>query len=169
MIILPKNFTPQETVQTEHFTLEVLGPKHNELDYAAWTGSRANLKDALGPQNPWPEEHMTLSDNMDDLKQHRQEFDQREAFAYTILTPKEDQCIGCLYIRPTRSPNHDCYVDLWLIDSHRTMRGHVSEWVDQWLKTTWGFQHIAYPGHNISWSSFYRLNSPKRGKGNHPN
>ena len=89
------------------YFLEVLAPKHNEMDYEAWTSSRDELKGIFGPRNNWPAKVTSIEQNLNDLERHYREFEQKVAFAYTILCSNKTTCIGCLYIRPTSAKGYD--------------------------------------------------------------
>ena len=155
MINLKEGFIPPLEIEYDNFFLEVLAPKHNEIDYEAWSSSRENLKGVFGPHNPWPEDVSSLEKNYEDLENHFKEFEQREAFAYTILNPNHKLCIGCLYIRPDKTSRYDCRVDFWFRDSHIKLEEMFYPWVQQWLSAEWGFGKVVYPGRSISWNEYY--------------
>ena len=73
---------------TAAFTLEPLGPRHNESDYAAWTSSIAHIQATPGfPWGSWPHE-MSLAENLADLEMHERHFEKRVGFTYTVLDPE---------------------------------------------------------------------------------
>ena len=118
-IILNDTFIPPELIKRENYYLEVLGAKHNELDYEAWTSSLASLKGIFGPRNNWPGEVGSLEHNLEDLVNHFKEFQNREAFTYSILSYSGDKCLGCLYIRPTEIEEYSAKIDFWFRDDSK--------------------------------------------------
>jgi hypothetical protein len=45
---VPDGFEPPRRLVAEEFTLEPLGPEHNEDDYAAWTTSIEHIRASPG-------------------------------------------------------------------------------------------------------------------------
>ena len=86
-----------ERLETAVFTLTPLTPAHAARDYAALMVSKPMLR--LWSGSPWPTDDFTLAENMADLKWHFSEHQQRIAFTYTVLTPDESECLGCIYIK----------------------------------------------------------------------
>jgi hypothetical protein len=44
----------------------------------------------------WPREGFTLEKNLADLEEHQQEFLDREAFTYTVVSLDESRVLGCV-------------------------------------------------------------------------
>ncbi|MBO0791233.1 MAG: hypothetical protein J2P36_09820, partial [Ktedonobacteraceae bacterium] len=61
---------------------------------------REHLHTIFGPQTVWPAETMTLEQNLEDLRWHQSEFENRTSCAYTVMSLDENQCLGCTYIYP---------------------------------------------------------------------
>ena len=89
-------FVPSEGLRTERLVLEPLAPRHVELDHAALMGSREHLLRTLH-WGDWPREGFTVEENLDDLEMHWGEFEDRTGFAFTVLNPARDRCLGCRY------------------------------------------------------------------------
>lgn len=85
-------------LETEEFALVPLTTAHATIDYEAVMGSRSMLR--LWSGGPWPRDDFTLAENLVDLQYHQREHQERVAFTYTVLTPRQDICLGCLYMRP---------------------------------------------------------------------
>ena len=66
IIKLPTGFEPPTEVIHEQYILEPLAPKHNEIDYEAWTSSKDDLKGIFGPRDGWPGEVTSLEQNLSD-------------------------------------------------------------------------------------------------------
>jgi hypothetical protein len=88
---------PQE-LRTGEFILRPLRAVHNPLDYDAVMESKDQLR--LGSLHGWPRDGFTADENLADLRRHEQDFAERNGFTYTILTPDEMRCLGCLYVYP---------------------------------------------------------------------
>ncbi len=156
-IKLPKGFEPPIEVITENYIMEPLTPKHNEMDYEAWTSSKEELKDIFGPRDGWPGEVTSIEYNLRDLEKDYKEFKDRKTFRYIILNTDRASSIGCFYIRPTSAVDYDCRVDFWFRNSHKYLEPLFFEEVKKWLKNEWKFQNPAYPGRSMTWDEYYRL------------
>jgi hypothetical protein len=84
-------------------------------DYEAVIESRELLHSMFG--SSWPREGFTLTENLTDLEQHQQEFLNREAFAYTIVSLDESRVLGCIYINPARKVDINAEVYMWVRQS----------------------------------------------------
>ncbi len=154
-IILDSDVIPPVKVERESYILEVLAPKHNERDYYAWTSSIESLKDVFGPRNGWPGEVTDLEHNLKDLKNHLREFEDKEAYTYSILSLDEEKCIGCLYIRPTPIKEYNARVDFWFSDDSKDYEEEFYTWLESWLKSFWKLDNPCFPGRSESWDSYY--------------
>lgn len=145
-----------ESHQTETFHFRVLSPEDVEMDYDAVKSSIAYLRELnpFGPNNDWPPENLSLEENLTDLKEHKKEFDNKEAFAYMVTNPQEDQCIGCVYIYPSPAPEHDAKVILWTRESQKNLDHELYTTVKNWLQSDWHFQNPAFPGREHAWEKF---------------
>lgn len=134
------DFVPPPPLRTARIRLEVLGPDVVDLDYAAIMSSRARLRDELrwGKDRRWPPDDFTLNQNRVDLERHFAEYERREAYAYTVLDPTGDSCLGCIYIEP-----HDdgARLAFWVIDDEidTDLEAHLLGAVFEWFSTAWSF------------------------------
>jgi hypothetical protein len=156
-LTLPHGFEAPISISEEQFYLEPLAPKHNDIDYDAWHSSVTELQGIFGPGNEWPRENYSKEQNLEDLERHYQEFVDKYAFAYTILNPDKEQCIGCLYIRPTTVAAFETHVDFWFRSSYKHLEEPFFQWLKAWLKSNWGFSAIAFPGREIAWEEYNEL------------
>lgn len=144
------DFDPPPPLATDVFRLEVLGPKHNERDYQAWTTSMEHIRSTVGFENyPWPHE-MTLDENLADMEMHAAEFDERTGFTYSILDG--DAVIGCVYIYPPAAEpdggaSGDASVRSWVratrAEDDAAVRGALRDWL---LSPAWPFDRVEYGG-----------------------
>jgi hypothetical protein len=151
---VPTNFTVPITLRKEYFRLEILTPTVVELDYEAVMSSKESLRQIFSKNDDWPSDDMTLEENNDDLVMHLKEFDNREAFAYTVLTPDKSKCIGCLYINPCKLDDYDCEVYFWIRDDSIQLDAEFFNVIKKWLSEAWPFKSIAWPGREINWENW---------------
>jgi hypothetical protein len=161
IIKLPSGFIPPLIISRDQYLLEVLSPKHNELDFEAWTSSRESLKGIFGPRNKWPGEVGSLDHNLKDLENHLKEFEESKAFTYSILSLERDKCLGCLYIRPILTEDYSCRVDFWFRDDSKEHEDEFYLWLQQWLEDSWKLVRVCFPGRSISWNEYYEKNANK--------
>lgn len=77
-------------------------PEHTPLDYAAVMSSAEHIRQTLQWGN-WLPPDMTEDGNRAALQNHWAEFKNRKAYAYTVLSPDKDSCLGCVYLYPASS------------------------------------------------------------------
>src|SRR5262249_34999476 len=130
---VPDGFDPPRGLVTDRFVLEPLGPQHTDSDYAAWTSSMAHIHSTPGfTDGRWPHE-MTLEENRADLERHARDFAARTGFTYTVLHPELGDVIGCLYIYPSKRPEHDADVRMWVREADAGLDQPLWEAVRGWL------------------------------------
>lgn len=139
---VPDSFAAPSQHAGPGFRFEPLGPEHNERDYEAWTSSVEHIRATPGFEDwGWPVP-MTLDENLADLVGHAADFANRTGFTYSILDG--DEVIGCVYIYPSRDPDHDAAVRSWVRESRSEMDRMIWEEVSQWLATAWPFSNPLY-------------------------
>lgn len=141
---VPVDFVPPTSLAYERFRLEPLGPQHNAADLAAWTSSIAHIRETPGyPDGSWPPfEGMTAERNRQDLERHAADFAARRGFTFTVLDPEGGDVIGCVYIYPTHSEEHDAEVQSWVRASHAELDGPLANAVAQWLAEDWPWDRV---------------------------
>ena len=141
--------------QGEHSLLVPAGPGWVELDLAAVTASRPKLKHLFGPGDPWPPDDLDADEDRADLVWHEQEFQARQSFAYHLLNHEASQCLGCLYIYPTASRDHDAEAYLWThIDLDWPRANRIENEVIEWVTHQWPLAAVAWPGRTISFTDW---------------
>jgi hypothetical protein len=125
------------------FRLEPLGPQHNERDHAAWMSSIDHIQSTPGfePPVPWPTP-MSLEANLADLERHARDFEDRKGFTYSIVDG--DHVIGCVYVYPTETPDHDAAVSSWVRASRAEMDAVVHRSLSTWIGEAWPFESPIY-------------------------
>lgn len=158
---IPNNFSVPTSFVTDLYRLEILSPKIAKLDFDAVITSKERLRGVFGECTDWPNDNITLEDNIKDLKRHEHEFISKEAFAYSVLTLKSDKCLGCLYIEPSLSEEYDSEVYLWVRDSEIKLDKILYKDIKDWLKERWPFKNVIFPGREITWGKWKYLRPEK--------
>jgi hypothetical protein len=141
---VPAEFVVPLALVTEQFRLEPLGPQHNDSDYEAWSSSVEHIRMTPGWEaSSWPDDR-SLVDNLRDLQRHAGDFENRAGFTYTVLDPATDDVIGCVYIYPDASEQHDARVLSWVRASRGELDIQLWRAVSDWLADEWPFERVAY-------------------------
>ena len=142
---VPESFLVPASLETERFRLRMLSVTDVEKDYEAVIESRELLQTMFG--GSWPREGFTLEENLADLERHQEEFEQREAFAYTVVSLDETRVLGCVYIDPSQDQTSDAEVYLWVRQSEydQGLDPILYETVKKWLAEAWPFGLVRYP------------------------
>jgi hypothetical protein len=143
-VFVPEGFEPPLGLTSDAFTLEPLGPEHNERDYAAWSSSIDHIRASpgYGPSSSWPHV-MSIADNLGDLERHARDFAERSGFTYAVLDPG-GAVVGCVYVYPARGPAYDAHVRSWVRESRAELDLPLREAVAGWLGASWPFERPLY-------------------------
>jgi RimJ/RimL family protein N-acetyltransferase len=140
---VPADFAAPLRLETPRFSLEPLGPEHNESDYRAWSSSMEHIHATPGwEESSWPRE-MSLEENRADLQRHADDFESRSGFTYTVLEPGGD-VIGCVYIYPVPDGAQDARVLSWVRASRVDLDAPLWRAVSDWLAAEWPFGEVDY-------------------------
>jgi RimJ/RimL family protein N-acetyltransferase len=141
---VPEDFAVPAFLETDQFRLRMLSVEDVEKDYEAVIES-SDLLHSMG--STWPREGFTIEENLADLERHQQEFLDRKAFAYTVVSLDESQVLGCVYINPAESDKADAKVHLWVRQREydKGLDGVLFKAVKQWLEMSWPFTTVIYP------------------------
>lgn len=152
--LVPKDFQVPEKLETPDFIIRKLCFTDAELDYKAVMSSVDLIKRTRG--GSWPSPDLTFIDDQIDLAWHQREFEHRTSFAYTVMSPDEKECLGCLYLYPPRYRNEtskdaDVDVSFWVTQKAYDKGLYVILYktLDNWLKSTWPFKKIVYTNKEI--------------------
>lgn len=139
---VPADFVPPQQLVTDSFRLEPLGPQHNGPDLAAWSSSIDHIRSTPGyPDGSWPPlEGMTPERNLADLTRHAADFAAGRGYTFTVLDPSGGDVIGCVYLYPSASPDHDVDVQSWVRADRAELDGALADAVARWLRTDWPWE-----------------------------
>ena len=145
MVFVSPDFVPPSELRTHDFVLRPLGPQHNESDYLAWTSSIQHIRSTPDfRDNAWPNDHVSLAQNLSDLVQHADDFTKRTGFTYTVLDASESKVIGCVYIYPSADPEYEAKVRSWVSVQCTALDQDLRRAVATWLEHDWPFSSIDY-------------------------
>lgn len=141
---VPDDFVPPRELVTEDFRLEPLGPEHNASDLAAWSSSIEHIRGTPGyPDGSWPPvDGMSAEANLADLTRHAADFEARKGFTFTVLDPAGGDVIGCVYLYPTRSSEHDVEVQSWVTAGRAELDEPLADAVAAWLAADWPWRRV---------------------------
>jgi hypothetical protein len=137
------------------FSLKMLSVDHVVKDFDAVMTSVEHVK-TVWPGGTWPD-GLTLKQNLIDLGWHEKEFQVRQSFAYTVLSPEESRVLGCVYIYPSLKQGHDAVVYLWARQSELAsgFEDRLYASVRTWIQSAWPFEAAAFPGRDVSWDDWH--------------
>ena len=94
---------------------------------------------------------LTNEEDLIGLWRHQMEFVLHYSFAYTIMSPDESLCLGCLYINPCRKMGYDAEVSMWGRSSElvNNLDSELYSCIKKWIDEAWPFSRPAYPGREI--------------------
>ncbi|NGO78419.1 N-acetyltransferase [Streptomyces sp. YC504] len=141
---VPDGFVPPTSLVADRFRLEPLGPRHNAADHAAWMSSIEHIRATPGyPDGSWPPlDGMSPEANLADLRRHAEDFTARKGFTFTVLDPADDDVIGCVYLYPTPSADHDVTVQSWVRADRAALDTPLADAVDAWLTAAWPWKRV---------------------------
>src|SRR6266540_7129411 len=137
---LPDGFTPPAGLEHERFRLRMLSVRDVDADFEAVTDRVA----PDGTQRGSP--GLTREQNLVDLGWHQKEFQLRRSFAYTVVSPDESFCLGCVYLYP--AADADVRVHMWVRRSawEDGLDRVLEQAVRAWVEGVWPFETVMYPG-----------------------
>lgn len=147
---VPADFRIPEVLETDRFRLRPLIIKDLDKDYEAVISSLDHLQAhrVFGEKSSWPPADLTKEQNLKDLKWHQKEFQTRSSFTYTVMNLDETQCLGCVYIFPSKKEGFDAAVFMWVRESEykKGLDTILFQTVKDWIEKDWPFKKVAYPG-----------------------
>jgi hypothetical protein len=159
LFFVPEDFDVPQLMRTEHLRVRPLTADDVDLDYAAVMSSIEHLQGVFGPGGDWPTAELTYEEDLRALKNHEKEHAQRSAFTYTVLSPDEAECLGCVYLLPVHDERFDAQIYLWVTEAafDRSLDNELYEGIKEWVERDWPFASVAYPGRSIDWDEWEQL------------
>jgi hypothetical protein len=156
---IPTDFIIPDKLENKHFRIRMLTVNDVVKDYEAVMTSMDRIRGVFGPDSDWPSMDLTLEQDLIDLGWHQKEFQRRSSFAFTVMTPDEDQCLGCVYIYPTNMRNFEAETYFWVRDSafKDGLEPMLFDKVKAWLENDWPFNKVAFPGREIKWEDWAEI------------
>lgn len=144
---VPAAFEVPAVLETATFRLRMLSVNDVVKDYDAVMSSLEHLRKQNVFGGTWPKETLTLEQNLIDLGWHHKEFQTRRSFAYTVVSLDESTCLGCVYIVPSKKPDVDAEIYLWVRQSEYEKGSDpvLLEAVKSWIRERWPFNAVEYP------------------------
>ncbi len=152
-MIFNKNYNPPTPLATNDVVLSVLAPDVVEQDYAVVMKNRHRLRSIFTEHDEWPADDMSLADNLADLQMHQREYNEREAYAYVIHTPKGEY-VGCAYVYPPSVTDYDAELFFWVDEHFVFLEPQLEQALTSWLTDDWNIPSLALPGRTQPWSSW---------------
>ena len=141
------DFVVPDRIQLDGLKLCMLSIDDVERDFEAVVASETRLKGLFDRDSPWPV-GLTIRENLVDLGWHEREFTLRKSFAYSVTALADNRYLGCCYIFPSNVAGYDASVFYWVrAAADADVRdAHLGAQLKVWLRETWPFQHVAFPG-----------------------
>ena len=158
-MFVPKTATIPSGLKTTDFTLRKLTINDLVKDYDAVMSSVEHLQGVFGPEDSiWPA-GLTLEEDLVNLGWHQKEFELRRSFAFTVMSPDESRCLGCVYVDPSEKLDYDAKVFLWVRQSELAngLDETLYSTVKTWLSEEWWFSNVAFPGREVGWDEWLSL------------
>jgi hypothetical protein len=153
---IPAEFNAPILVETESFKIVPLGPELVKLDFDAYMSSIEHLQKTFTRSTNWPHKDVSDADALLDMQTEQARFDNRESFAYAVLTPDGSRERGCVYVYPSTVEGYDAVVRMWVTKAEYDagFDAELYEWATNWVQADWPFEKVAYPGRAIGWDSW---------------
>jgi hypothetical protein len=146
---VPETFMAPPPPAMPGYTWNILEPAILKQDYAAL----ATLGGKAGPMKT------TLDEDYGEVKRHRWEFQHQTSFAYGVLTEDGSEEVACIYVNPSKKAGYEATVRV-VVTAHgeeMNLRPTLQSAVKDWVKASFPFKKIAYPGLDMPMSEWNAL------------
>jgi hypothetical protein len=156
--LVADEFAVPDRLDGPDYHLRMLCIDDLEKDFEAVAASAGRLRGLLDPDSDWPD-GLTKEEDLIDLAWHQREFTIRHSFAYTVMSPDESRCLGCMYIFPSERRGYDAKVFFWVRSGPdaETRDKELGQRIRSWIAAQWPFKAVAYPGRDVAWSQWLAL------------
>ncbi|MFT4712040.1 MAG: hypothetical protein ACJAVI_003432 [Candidatus Azotimanducaceae bacterium] len=150
---IPAAFDAPVLIETEKFKIVPLGPELVKIDFDAYMSSIEHLQKTFTRSTNWPRKNISDADALLDMETEQARFENRESFAYAVLTPDGSRELGCVYVYPSSIEGYDAIVRMWVTKAEYDagFDEELYQWVSRWVEADWPFETVAYPGRAIEW------------------
>jgi virginiamycin B lyase len=146
---VPDTFMVPRPPAVAGYIWNILEPEILKQDYAA-------LMHTVGRTTPVT---ITSDEDYGELKRHRWEFQHATSFAYGILSPDGTEEVACVYVNPSKKQGYDATVRFLITErgAKENLQPLLEAKVRNWIKTSWPFAKVAFPGLDVSLSAWNTL------------
>ncbi|MBO6563180.1 MAG: hypothetical protein JJ956_00430 [Pseudomonadales bacterium] len=164
--LIPSGFHAPTLIETPEFKLVPLGPELVDIDYEAYMSSIEHLQETFTRSTSWPHEGITDEDAMLDMETEQARFENRESFAYAVLTPDGSRERGCVYVLPSSVEGYDARVIMWVTKAEfdAGFNEELYEWTTSWIASDWPFEKVVYPGRGTDWDTWDGMVAEQKAK-----
>ena len=137
---VPSGFESPTSLVADLFRFEPLDPHHNAADHSAWMSSIGHIRATPGfADGSWPPiGGMSLDANLEDLRGHAADFAAGRGFTFTVVDAEDGGVvIGCVYLYPATSADHDVTVRSWVRADRAYLDAPLADAVAAWLVAEW--------------------------------
>lgn len=144
-MFVPADFKVPESYKTASYQLVPLGPALAKHDYDAYMSSIDHLK-ATFSNGKWPHPGITMDEAVKDVEGEIARFKARKSFTYAVLSLDGTKELGCVYIRPSRKPEFDASVRMWVTKAEfdKGLQAKLLADTKAWLANGWPFKNPEY-------------------------
>jgi virginiamycin B lyase len=146
---VPESFMAPPPPAMPGYTWNILEPEILNQDYAAL----ATLGGKAGPMKT------TIDEDYGEVKRHRWEFQHQTSFAYGVLTADGSEEVACVYVNPSKKAGYEATVRV-VVTAHgeqMNLLPTLQSAVKDWIKASFPFKTVAYPGLDIPMSDWNAL------------
>jgi len=138
---VPADFAVPMAHKTAGYQLVPLGPALAKHDYDAYMSSIDHLRTTFG-SGKWPHAGITMDEAIKDVEGEQARFQARKSFTYAVLSLDGKKELGCLYIRPSRKPEFDAKVVMWVTKAEldQGLQPKLLADTKAWLTKAWPFK-----------------------------
>jgi len=146
---VPDDFMVPPPPTIGEYTWNILEPEILTQDFAL-------LMHTVGRTTPAT---ITSGEDYGELKRHRWEFQHATSFAYGILAADGSEEIACVYVNPSKKVGYDATVHFLMSErgAKENLQPVVEAKVREWIKSSWPFAKVAFPGIDVSMSEWNAL------------
>lgn len=140
--LVPASFAVPAAYKTASYRFVPLGPALAKLDYDAYMSSIDHLKSTFGG-GKWPHAGITMDEAVKDVEGEMARFQARKSFTYAVLSLDGKKELGCVYIRPSRKPEFDAKVVMWVTKAEfdKGLQPKLLADTKAWLAKAWPFKN----------------------------